>query len=48
MMVGDSGIAKEWTEPFGGRLYTGIQGYNLVDAEVLTEKTLSLIPGYTV
>ncbi len=44
MMVGESGIADEWTAPFGGRLHTGIQDYNLVDASELTEKTLALIP----
>ena len=43
MMVGEGGIASEWTEPFERKLMTTIEGYNLVDADELAEMTAKLV-----
>lgn len=43
MLRGDMGIPDEWTGLFGGRLKTAIDGYNIVDAEELTKKTMELM-----
>lgn len=43
MMIGESGIPDYWKAPFEGRLRTSIDGYNTVDVEMLTKKTIELI-----
>ncbi len=43
MRNGISGIPTYWTEPWGGRLRTSIQGYNNVSLDELVAKTLTLI-----
>lgn len=43
MMIGEDGISDYWKAPFAGRLRTSIDGYNTVDVEMLTKKTLDLI-----
>ena len=43
MMNGASAIPAQWTEPWGGKLATSIEGYNLVTLEELTKETLALI-----
>ena len=42
MFGGAEKIPSAWTEPFGGKLRTSIDGYPLVTVEELTRKTLNL------
>lgn len=42
IMLGEGGIDPYWYAPFEKRLYTSIEGYNLVDIDSLAEKTLKL------
>ena len=43
MICGASRIPKEWTAPYGEKLQTGLDGYNLVTVETLVDKTLEVI-----
>ena len=44
IMRGENGIDPYWYAPFEKRLYTSIEGYNLVEVSDLAEKTFRLIP----
>ena len=43
MMNGASAIPSSWVMPFGGKLRTSVEGYNLVDIDMLTSKTMELL-----
>jgi len=43
MMIGAKNIPSYWTQPFNNLLLTTVEGYNLADISMLTEKTLELI-----
>ncbi len=43
MLKGEGGIPEEWYAPFEKRLYTSIEGYNLVEVADLAKKTFDLL-----
>jgi ADP-ribosylglycohydrolase len=43
MVIGETAIPQYWIDPFQRKLMTSIDGYPVVDVDIMTDKTLELI-----